>query len=127
MASRSWVTARGYRPDQGRSALDLLMSQSPPPTALVIANINAALGALKDARQLGLDVPANLSIVSIHDAWTAENTWPPLTAVKMPMRELGRAVVAALYNRVHDLPMSGHVVTDRAPLLMLRESTRVLR
>ena len=51
------------------------MSQSPPPTALVIANINAALGALKDARQLGLDVPANLSIVSIHDAWTAENTW----------------------------------------------------
>ena len=43
------------------------------------------------------------------------------------MRELGRAVVAALYNRLHDLPMSGHVITDRAPLLMLRESTRVLR
>ena len=43
------------------------------------------------------------------------------------MRELGRAAVAALYTRLHDLPMSGHVVTDRAPLLMLRESIRVLR
>jgi hypothetical protein len=43
------------------------------------------------------------------------------------MRELGRAAVAALYNRLHDLPLSGHVVTDRAPLLMLRESTRELR
>lgn len=125
--NRSWVTGRGYRPDQGRAALNLIMSQSPPPTALVIANVNAAIGALKEARQLGLDVPADLSIVSIHDAWTAENTWPPLTAVKMPMRELGRAAVAALYNRLHDLPLSGHVVTDRAPLLMLRESTRALR
>ena len=30
-------------------------------------------------------------------------------------------------RRLHDLPLSGHVVTDRAPLLMLRESTRALR
>ena len=125
--NRSWLTALGYKPDQGRAALNSIMSQSQPPTALVVANVNAAIGALKEARRLGLGVPEDLSIVSIHDAWTAENTWPPLTAVKMPMRELGRAAVAALYNRLHDLPLSGHVVTNRPPLLMLRESTGALR
>lgn len=122
--NRSWVTSRGYQPQQGRAALRLVMSRPESPTALVVANVNAAIGALKEARQLGLKVPDDLSIVSIHDAWTAENTWPPLTAVKMPMYELGQAAVAALYNRLHHLPEQGHVVSDPAPRLMLRESTR---
>jgi LacI family transcriptional regulator len=122
--SRPWLTTLGYQPHQGGAALRRIMSQTPPPTALVVANVNAAIGALKESRQLGLSVPEDLSMISVHDAWTAENTWPPLTAVKMPMYQLGQAAVAALYNRLHNLPVQGHVVSDPAPLLMLRESTR---
>jgi LacI family transcriptional regulator len=122
--SRSWLTTLGYHPHQGGAALRRIMSQTSPPTALVVANVNAAIGALKESRHLGLTVPEDLSMVSIHDAWTAENTWPPLTAVKMPMYQLGQAAVAALYNRLHNLPVQGHVVSDPAPVLMLRESTR---
>ncbi len=120
----AWLTSHGYRPQQGRSALRHVMSQAERPTALVVANVNAAIGALKEARELGLAVPADLSIVTIHDAWTAENTWPSLTAVRMPMYDLGRAAVVALYNRLHGLPLKGHVVSDPPPLLIRRESTR---
>lgn len=122
--SRPWLTSLGYRPEQGGAALRHIMAQTPPPTALVVANVNAAIGALKQSRDLGLTVPEDLSLVSIHDAWTAENTWPPLTAVKLPMYQLGQAAVAALYHRLHSLPVQGHVVSDPAPRLMLRESTR---
>lgn len=122
----AWMTDRGYRPQQGRDALRHVMSQSERPTALVVANVNAAIGALKEAREFGPAVPADLSIVTIHDAWTAENTWPSLTAVRMPMYDLGKAAVAALHNRLHKLPSQSHVVTDPPPLLMRRESTRPL-
>lgn len=120
----SWVTNLGYRPDQGRAALRQIMSRPTRPTALVVSNVNAAIGALSEARREGLVVPDDLSIVSVHDAWTAENTWPPLTAVKMAMYELGRAAVSALYNRLHGLVVEDHIVSDPVPRLIVRESTR---
>lgn len=118
------VTRLGYYPKEGREALRRLMAQDTPPTGLVVANINAAIGVLAEARTLGLAVPEDLSVVSVHDAWTAENTWPPLTTVKMPMYQLGRAAVSGLYGRLHGEEVRDHVVTDPAPQLVVRQSTR---
>jgi LacI family transcriptional regulator len=118
------VTRLGYYPKDGREALRRLVDQPTPPTALVVANLNAAIGVLSEARSLGLQVPEDLSVISVHDAWTAENTWPPLTTVKMPMYQLGRAAVAGLYARLHGDEVRDHVVTDPAPQLVLRQSTR---
>jgi LacI family transcriptional regulator len=118
------VTRLGYYPKDGRQALRRLVDQATPPTGLVVANLNAAIGVLSEARSLGLQVPEDLSVISVHDAWTAENTWPPLTTVKMPMYQLGRAAVAGLYARLHGAEVRDHVVTDPAPQLVLRQSTR---
>ena len=120
----SAVTRLGYYPKEGREALRTLVAQPEPPTGLVVANLNAAIGVLSEARSLGLQVPEDLSVISVHDAWTAENTWPPLTTVKMPMYQLGRAAVAGLYARLHGSEVRDHVVRDPAPQLVLRESTR---
>ncbi len=118
------VTRLGYYPEQGRIALRQLMSRPEPPTAVVVANINAAIGALSEARELGLRVPEDLSLISVHDAWTAENTWPPLTTVKMPMYQLGRAAVAGLAARLRGDSGFDHVVREPAPRLVLRLSTQ---
>jgi DNA-binding LacI/PurR family transcriptional regulator len=118
------VTRLGYYPKDGREALRTLVKQPEPPTGLVVANLNAAIGVLSEARSLGLQVPEDLSVISVHDAWTAENTWPPLTTVKMPMYQLGRAAVAGLYARLHGSEVRDHVVREPAPQLVLRESTR---
>ena len=117
------VTQLGYEPRQGREALRAIMSLPDTPTAIVVANVNAALGALLEARILGLRVPEELSIVAMHDAWTAENTWPPLTTVRMPLYELGRHAVAAIFERIASGTVADEVVTDAAPVLVLREST----
>ncbi len=117
------ITRLGYYPADGRAALRVLAGSAESPTALVVANINAAIGALSEARRLGLRVPEDLSMISVHDAWTAENTWPPLTTVKMPMYEVGRAAVAALYDRLHGDEVADVVVRDPAPQLVLRQST----
>ncbi|SDT28153.1 transcriptional regulator, LacI family [Friedmanniella luteola] len=121
------VSRLGYVPADGRAALRRLMAADPPPTALVVANVNAALGVLAEARTLGIAVPADLAVVSVHDAWTAENTWPPLTTVKMPTYELGRAAVRALHERLGGGPGRDEVVADPPPRLVLRESTAAPR
>jgi LacI family transcriptional regulator len=88
-----------------------------------VANVNAAHGALLEARRLGLRVPGDLSIVAMHDAWTAENAWPPLTTIRMPLYELGRTAMGAIFDRITVGSVSDIVVTDPAPTLVEREST----
>ncbi|KTR80951.1 LacI family transcriptional regulator, partial [Novosphingobium barchaimii] len=93
------------------------------PTAVVVANVNAAYGALAAARRLGLSVPEDLSVVAIHDAWTAEHTWPPLTTVRMPLREVGATALRAVVENLASGARADVVVTDPAPNLVERAST----
>ncbi|WP_137844511.1 LacI family DNA-binding transcriptional regulator [Microbacterium sp. 2FI] len=118
-----YVTRLGYDPRSGGAALARVASLAEPPTAVVVANVNAAHGALLEARRLGLRVPEDLSIVAMHDAWTAENAWPPLTTVRMPLYELGRAGMTAIFDRITTGAVSDVVVADPAPVLVEREST----
>ena len=117
------VTRLGYDPRSGGLALARLAALAQPPTAVVVANVNAAHGALLEARRLGLRVPEDLSIVAMHDAWTAENAWPPLTTVRMPLYELGSAAMSAIFDRITGGVVADIVVTDPAPVLVEREST----
>jgi LacI family transcriptional regulator len=118
-----FVTALGYDPQQGRAAMRAIGAFAERPTALVVANVNAALGLLVEARELGVRVPADLSIVAIHDSWIAENAWPPLTTVRMPLYELGKQSMAAIVDRIRDQVTVDIVVDDPPPELIVRAST----
>jgi LacI family transcriptional regulator len=119
-----YETSLGFTPPSGREALRALMATTPPPTALFVANVNAAIGVLAEARTLGVRIPEDLSVVAMHDAWTAENTWPPLTTVRMPLRELGKTAMRQLITRLEGVDdRRDVVVSDPAPVLVVREST----
>ncbi len=118
-----FVTWLGYDPQQGRAAMRVLGALAERPTAIVVANVNAALGLLVEARSFGIGIPTDLSIVAIHDAWTAENAWPPLTTVRMPLYELGKSSMSAIFERIRTGAIADFVVRDPAPHLVVREST----
>lgn len=116
-------TALGYTADQGREALRRLLRLEPRPTAVVVANVNAAIGLLAEAHALGIDVPRDLSVATVLDSWTAENTWPPLTAVRMQFYAMGERAVSSVIRRLQDGAMSDEVVLDPGPELVVRAST----
>ncbi|MFV0427781.1 MAG: LacI family DNA-binding transcriptional regulator [Beutenbergiaceae bacterium] len=116
----SWL---GYTPSEGASALAQIMSLPEPPTALVVANINASLGAMLEARRHGLRIPEDLSIVAIHDSSIAEVSWPPLTTVRMPWQTLGRYAVQALIHQIEHGTAQQIQVREPEPELIVREST----
>lgn len=122
-ADAGHLTDLGYTPDQGRAGLREIMASEHPPTAIFVANVNAALGVLAEARVRGVRVPEELSVVAMHDAWTAENAWPPLTTVKMPLYDLGRQAFLAIHDLLHGIDVADSVVDDRPPTLIVREST----
>jgi DNA-binding LacI/PurR family transcriptional regulator len=66
------------------------------PTAVLAMSDAMALGVLRAARELGLQVPADLSIVGFDDLDIAQYTDPPLTTVHQPTREKGEAAVGLI-------------------------------
>jgi LacI family transcriptional regulator len=120
----AYVAELGYEPSAGRRALRLLMQLADPPTALLVADVNAAIGVLGEARSLGLRVPQDLSIVAVHDMWLAADLWPPLTTVRMPLYELGRRGVQQLHARLGAGEAAHIRIVDPTPQLIVRESTR---
>lgn len=116
-----WVTDFGYSGSDGRAAMGALASQEALPTALVVANLNAALGVLAAIHARDLRVPTDISIVALHDVWYADATWPPITTVRMPLNQLGAAAVTRLTSG--DTNITHDTVSWPEPILVVRQST----
>jgi LacI family transcriptional regulator len=122
----NWVTERGFAFENGRQAVDDILRSGSRPTALVVATHNAALGVLHELRLRGIDVPGEFSVVSLHDSLAAEHAWPALTAVRMPLRELGARSVELLVELLDGGEPRHETVREPPPRLVLRQSTRPL-
>jgi DNA-binding LacI/PurR family transcriptional regulator len=82
--------AAAYTVPAGRMAALDLLTKEPQLTALFCANDLIALGALAAARELGRDVPADLSLVGFDDSFLASAVTPALTTVRQPLARLGK-------------------------------------
>jgi LacI family transcriptional regulator len=111
----------------GYTAMTQLLARSRPPTGVFVSNINQALGALAAAKRHGVAVPGQVSVVTYDDDALAEYIDPPLTAVRMPMQELGQTAVDVLLDRVAGNDKRTDVVLDTPPLLVERASTAAIR
>jgi DNA-binding LacI/PurR family transcriptional regulator len=84
----------------GRRGLTLLFGRGDPPTAVVASGAMLAVGVLQEARQRGLDVPADLAIVGYADIDVTKSTHPPLTMVSLPAFDVGFAAMTALQRKI---------------------------
>ena len=103
---------------RGRELLDL----PEPPTAIFAGNDQQALGLYEAARQHGLRVPQDLSIVGFDDLPVARWVSPPLTTVRQPLAEMGRTAAAMLGDLIDGKPLRSRRV-ELSTELILREST----
>jgi LacI family transcriptional regulator len=69
-------------------------------TAIFAANDQMALGALAAAREAGIRVPNDLSIVGFGDTAAAEQAVPPLTTVRIPSHKLGETAMRACLKAI---------------------------
>lgn len=97
------VIARGtYRFDSGVEAANRILDAVPRPTAIFASNDEMASGAFHAARERGIEVPRELSIVGFDDSPIASHIWPPLTTVGWPIREMGKAAALKLISPDHE-------------------------
>jgi DNA-binding LacI/PurR family transcriptional regulator len=86
----------------GRRAMRTLLDAAPDLDGAVVANDLMALGALQELSERGRRVPDDVAVVGFDDIPLATAASPPLTTVRQPMAEMGRAMAAALLEMVDD-------------------------
>ena len=108
--------------DSGVKATRQLLAQSPRPTAIVASSDQMAIAAIEVAGEIGLTVPADLSVVSFDNTPMARFNSPTLTAVDQPIAQTTSKAVELIVdaNRGKELPIATTIVAAK---LIVRQST----
>lgn len=107
----------------GKTALTKLINSRRRPTAILCSNDMTAIGVIREAYDLDITIPDDLSVIGFDDIRFAQFTTPPLTTVQMSQSELAKLAFRALMSEVgKEAPARGleyKLVTS----LILRDST----
>jgi DNA-binding LacI/PurR family transcriptional regulator len=114
------IAEGGFTTRGGHQAMHQLMSLPEPPTAVFAFSDEMAMGALRAAREHGLDVPGDVSVAGFDDhelAWLLD-----LTTIAQPVLQLGERVARLLLEwlvQPDDAPVHEIVPTE----LLVRGTT----
>ncbi len=113
-----------HRLEGGKLALQKLSKLREQPTALMCSNDMTAIGVMRQAFDLGISVPQELSIIGFDDTRLADFMIPPLTTIQMSQAELATLAFNALLKEVkREAPAPNGTEFVLKTQLILRNST----
>jgi LacI family transcriptional regulator len=114
-----------YEADEGVIFADDFLRRPIEPTALVFGNDALALGFSRAALQRRVRIPEDLSIAGFDGIPEGARSWPGLTTMVQPMREMGRDACRRLFDAITGVGDNNTV--EYSMSLAVRESTAAPR
>jgi LacI family transcriptional regulator len=119
---RTQVRYGDFQHEGGFARAVELLDLPEPPTAIFAGSDQHAFGVYEAARQRGLRIPEDLSVVGFDELPVARWASPPLTTVRQPLAEMGSAAAQMLGELIEDRPLRSTRV-ELSTELIVREST----
>lgn len=99
----------GYRADDTTEVARALLTLADRPTAVFAANDLSAIRVIEVAHELGLRVPADLSVVGFDNIPEAASYSIPLTTVAQPLQQMGAQAVRLLVDMLQGVDHEEHI------------------
>ena len=99
-AHESLQRTPGWRLEDGYQAMKELLDQVPELTAVFAASDLLALGACQAAREVGLRIGADLSVLGFDDIQLAGESRPALSTVRVRRKEIGETAARLLFEQI---------------------------
>lgn len=114
-----------FTTETGRVCAQRLLAMAEPPTAIFAANDKSAIGVLEAAREVGLRIPEDLSVVGFDNIPEAGYLNPGLTTVDQFIERMGHMATEMLISLIEGKAL------DNAPYkiatqLVIRDSCRAI-
>lgn len=117
-----YILPGSYTGSRAAEGMLTLLALPEPPTAVFAANDAIAKLAMEAAKEAGVRVPDQLSIVGFNDTGYGEMIDPPLTTIHEPLQEMGAAAARLLVDMLEGRPSApGPFLLE--PSLVVRGST----
>ncbi|MFJ9601173.1 LacI family DNA-binding transcriptional regulator [Streptomyces althioticus] len=105
----------------GRRAMEALLERRPDLDAVFAASDVTAAGARQVLREAGRRIPDDVALVGYDDSAIARHMEPPLTSVRQPIEEMGRAMTDLLLREVADRRPSATRELERRQMVLATE------
>jgi LacI family transcriptional regulator len=110
-----------YDAEEGTAFAETFLAQPSRPTAVVLGSDALAIGFIRGAQQRGVEVPGDLSVAAFDGIPEGGRSWPGLTTMAQPMREMGRDACRRLFTAAG--ADDGRAIVQYSMTLVVREST----
>lgn len=117
-----WLHMGDFRVTGGRAAAEQLFASADRPTAVFAGNDVQALGVIEVAREHGLHVPRDVSVVGYDDTQIAVWLRPRLTTVHQPIRRMAAEAARIVLRLAAGEPVEQQRL-ELATHLVIRDST----
>ena len=118
-----WIASGDLRVDGGRLALRKLMANESRPSAVIATNDLMAIGALEAAREDGIRIPEDLSVIGFDDLPISSMVFPPLSTIHLSRREIAHHAFTGLIEAVRSRHKTLIQAPAISPRLILRQSS----
>lgn len=86
----------------GQQGVSQFLSKDHLPTALLVLDDIQSMGVIQSLRQIGKEIPKDISILSFNNTYMAELANPPLTSININILELGIQAVKHLIAKIEN-------------------------
>jgi LacI family transcriptional regulator len=119
-----YVRQGAYTFESGLECGESLLSMKERPTAIFCGNDEMAAGVYRAAHAAGLEIPTDLTVIGFDDSPLTQRLWPPLSSVRLPLRDMGRMAAERLLNpEAQESEDDSDPLTVLHPTLIHRESS----
>jgi LacI family transcriptional regulator, repressor for deo operon, udp, cdd, tsx, nupC, and nupG len=119
-----WLFQGNYEVASGTAAGSHYLTLANRPTAIFAGNDEMALGLIHRLKRDGVVCPTDISVVGFDDTAVAAYYDPPLTTMRQPREEIGRAAINELIDQIEGArPPANPVHIVLRSTLVVREST----
>ena len=117
------IATSALKTSEGEKSVEKLLYASIKPTAVFCANDLLALGLMRGLTRHGISIPRDLAVVGYDDVEFASMLSTPLTTIRQPKYELGRAAAELFLDEVRNPTSHQHKHVVYQPELIVRESS----
>jgi LacI family transcriptional regulator len=111
-----------FHHEGGFSAAAELLDRPERPTAIFAGSDQQAFGVYEAARQRGLRIPEDLSVVGFDELPVSRWASPPMTTIRQPLADMGNAAARMLGALIDGVPLRSNRM-ELTTELVVREST----
>ena len=114
-----------YEAEEGAVFAETFLKEPARATAVVLGNDALAIGFIRTAQQHGVQIPRDLSVAGFDGIPEGARSWPGLTTMEQPMRQMGRDACRRLFTAI--AAAEEPTTVQYSMTLVVRESTGVPR